>query len=261
VERFHTRIGEHTLQIDCASPHLLSILLDEYAAYELPPPAEPDIRLTIEGGYGVPFVDYEVAVTAERGSVVYRRADYRIDAEQDYKRARIRAHDALAFKHAMMNYYSAYIVHHRWGLLLHASCAVEGGGAHLFAGPSGAGKSTAAKLSVPRLLLSDEATLVKITPGAATVWNSPFRSELPTTHPGMCCPLASIQLLVQAKLNDRIRCPSSAAFVTMASCVFYWAHARRETANVLGLLRQLVGRVPVYELHFQNNGSFWELIS
>ncbi len=69
----------------------------------------------------------------------------------------------FALKHALMNLYSSFIVHHKWGLLIHSSCLKEGDKAFLFSGQSGAGKSTVVKLSHPRPILSDEATVVKIT--------------------------------------------------------------------------------------------------
>ena len=49
-----------------------------------------------------------------------------------------------------MNLYSSFIAYHNWGLLIHSSCVVNKGEAHIFSGHSGAGKSTAAKLSHPR---------------------------------------------------------------------------------------------------------------
>jgi hypothetical protein len=43
--------------------------------------------------------------------------------------------------------------------------------------------------------------------------------------------------------------------------VFFWAHDAKETSKVLGMLREMVMAVPVYELHFQKNNTFWEKIS
>lgn len=124
------------------------------------------------------FVDYNVESIENRNTIQYRRADYVIEVDREFKSATIQVYDELALKHAMMNLYSSFLVYHNWGLLIHSSCVIEKEKAHMFAGQSGAGKSTAAKLSFPRNLLSDEATLVKITPEKVTVFNSPFRSEL-----------------------------------------------------------------------------------
>jgi hypothetical protein len=135
------------------------------------------------------------------------------------------------------------------------------GRAHIFSGQSGAGKSTAARLSQPRDLLSDEATLVKITQDAITVFDSPFRSEITAKGPKESVPLASIQILHQALQNKRANLKKADALLHLMDKVFYWAHSPKETKQILGLLKLLVDTVPVYELHFKKDPTFWELIS
>ena len=160
-----------------------------------------------------------------------------------------------------MNLYSSFIVYHNWGLLIHSSCAIEKGTAHIFAGKSGAGKSTAAKLSYPRNLLSDEATLVKITPEKVIVFNSPFRSELEVGNFVEQVDLTSVQILFQALQNIRATLTKSDALFQLMDKVFYWPHSQKEIKTIMKLLTNLVKNVPVYELHFQKNNTFWELIS
>lgn len=255
-------IGEHLVSVSYPSDRWENVLESNYiclphAAYN----RTADLIIAIEDGYGVPFVDYEVRVSQREDRITYRRADYLIETDTGFQTARVAVQDELALKHALMNLYSSYIVHHNWGLMLHASCAVERGRAQLFAGPSGAGKSTAAKWSSPRELLSDEAALVKIAQDQITVFNSPFRSELKATGREPSAALAGIQLLVQAPYNQRILLSQSDGFLQLIDKVFYWAHHPEETGNVLRSLRTLAQAVPVYELHFQNNSTFWELIA
>ncbi|WJH32295.1 hypothetical protein N6H14_17905 [Paenibacillus sp. CC-CFT747] len=193
--------------------------------------------------------------------ISYARADYLLETESDYIHSEISAYNELALKHALMNLYSAYLIHHEWGLLLHSSCVVDRGRAVVFAGPSGAGKSTAAQLSQPRELLSDEATLVRITPRKITVYDSPFRSELHGSPDQPVCPLSSIQLLKQSPINLRNPISKPSALLQMTDKVFYWAHDPEETRKAFSLLVTLTEAVPVYELFFQKNDTFWELIS
>ena len=145
--------------------------------------------------------------------------------------------------------------------MIHSSCAIEKDKAHIFAGQSGAGKSTAAKLSYPRHLLSDEATLVKITSNKVTVYNSPFRSELQADSFEGNVELASVQILYQALQNKSNRSTKSDAFFHLMDKVFFWPQCEEETKAIMRLMTQLVKNVPVYELHFQKNNTFWELIS
>jgi hypothetical protein len=260
MKNLYTRIGEHFMQIVYHSDTFMNWIQRNFSALA-PTRAKPDLFIYLTEGYGIPFVDYNVQITREADTVSFRRADYLIEADLDYRHARVAVHNELALKHALMNLYSSYLVHHQWGLLIHSSCVMDKGKAHMFAGQSGAGKSTAAKLSLPRELLSDEATLVKITSHEILAFNSPFRSELDVTNAEAYCPLASIQLLNQALINRRVSLKKSNGLLLLMDKVFYWNHKPEDTKKVLGLLTKLTDAVPIYELDFQKNNTFWELIS
>ncbi|WP_273851285.1 hypothetical protein [Guptibacillus spartinae] len=219
-----------------------------------------DLEITIIHEFSTPFTDYNVQITKEPTKITYRRSDYLIEVDPEYKEATLYVHDELALKHAFMNLYSSFINYHNWGLLVHSSCVIENGRAHIFSGQSGAGKSTAAKLSHPRELLSDEASILKVTDQEVTVYNSPFNSELDSSDLASA-PLASIQLLHQSLQNRKESISKSDAFIHLIDKVFYWEHSDEETRRILHMLQQLVETVPVYNLHFQKNNSFWELIS
>ncbi|MBT2679810.1 hypothetical protein J7E38_12420 [Bacillus sp. ISL-35] len=252
-------IGEHTIEISVSSSMYAKInkLFKSIKSTN----QIPGIKIEIKFGYGRPFVDYLVSIKKDADKIYFQRSDYLIDSTPDYTSATIHVHDELALKHALMNLYSSYIVYHNWGLLIHSSCAIEDGRAHIFAGHSGAGKSTAARLSEPRALLSDEATIVKISENGITVFDSPFRSELQSTGYQQPRSLAGIQLLHQAESNriEMIRKPE--ALLSLMDKVFYWSHDTAETQRIMGLLRTLVEKVPVYELYFRKDPTFWELIS
>lgn len=254
----YTKVGEHFLQILCRSTNLVKFLESNYDLYTH---ASPDITIMLEDNYGIPFTDFNVDISVEETKICYRRSDYLIEVDTEFKHATVSVYDDFALKHAFTNLYSALILHDNWGLLLHSSCAVENNKAHIFSGQSGAGKSTAAKLSAPRELLSDEASIIKITSNEIKVYNSPFRSEMEPTGQGKPKSLASIQLLNQALENKRVRLKRSDALIQLMDKVFYWVHSPDETARIFGLLNKLVENIPVYELYFQKNNRFWELIS
>lgn len=253
-------VGDHTIEILSSSTMVQSFINENFRSvyHEV---IDPSIKLVITHGYGTPFDDYHVDIKNERGKIIFRRSDYLIEADRDYRRANIFVHNELALKHAIMNLYSSFIVDQNWGLLIHSSCVIEDGKAHIFAGQSGAGKSTAARLSRPRDLLSDEATLVKITSNEIKVFNSPFRSEIQANGFEECTALESIQILYQALQNKRVRLRKSDAIVHLIDKVFYWAHNPEETKKIIGLLLNLIDKVPGYELYFKKDDTFWELIS
>ncbi|WP_226677951.1 hypothetical protein [Mesobacillus jeotgali] len=259
-KNFSGSLGEHSLEINFQSKNAEN-LAEKFFIQEHRHTIKNDIYVEILDGFGTSFTDYHVDIQKRSSKITFQRADYLIESTPDYTSATIHVHDELALKHALMNLYSSYIVYHNWGLLIHSSCAIQNGRAHIFAGHSGAGKSTAARLSEPRDLLSDEATIVKITEDDITVFDSPFRSELQSTgyqHPRT---LAGIQLLHQAEKNrlEKMRKPD--ALLSLMDKVFYWSHDPAETQRIMGLLRTLVEKVPVYELYFRKDPTFWELIS
>lgn len=253
-------IAEHYTHLKWDS-YWIGEFIDKYFTHATISSNRFDIKISIHDNYGKPFLDYEVDITKSSKYITFRRTDYLIEATLDYKEVNVYVHDELALKHALMNVYSSYIVYHNWGLLLHSSCVLDNKNAHIFTGHSGAGKSTVAKLSSPRMLLSDEASIVKITNEGIKVFNSPFRSELEASGKERPACLASIQLLHQATNNSREVMTKSDAYLELVNKIFYWSHSKQETMQVLNLLKVLVEQVPVYELHFQKNNAFWELIS
>lgn len=256
MNELYTTIGDHIIKFPNPTKYLIEMLNNDLPAEQ----AIPDLSITIQEGYGKSFTDYVVNIKKSDNKISFERADYLIEVDSKYSEAIVSVHNDLALKHALMNLYSSFIAYRNWGLLIHSSCAIENNSAHIFAGQSGAGKSTAAKLSYPRDLLSDEATILKITSENITVYNSPFRSELESSGTINCCSLSSIQLLNQAVQNRRLPIKKSDAFMELIDKVFYWEHNHEETKNVLKLLRILVSITPTYQLHFQKNNTFWELI-
>jgi hypothetical protein len=259
MDSISVTIGTHNIQMIIDSKDLTDFIKQSYTIIQSE--NKPDIFLTIKQGYGIPFIDYQVEITKQDGKITFRRADYLIEVTTDYQSATIHAYDEFALKHAMTNLYSAFIVYKQWGLLIHSSCVIEDGKAHLFAGQSGAGKSTAAKLSSPRSLLSDEATIVQIATDGIFVHNSPFRSEILTGGDEDCVPLASMQLLHQSLQNNRITMGKADTLLQLMDKIFYWKHDPEETKTILRLLTRLVDQVPAYDLYFKKDNTFWELIS
>jgi hypothetical protein len=260
MTRIHTTIGEHLIQIMCDSDKMTKWIERNFPVANIIKPL-PDLFIKLKEGYGTAFVDYHVEIAKDADKISFQRADYFIETSLDYHDAYIAVHDELALKHALMNLYSSYLVYHQWGLLIHSSCVIDKGKAYMFAGHSGAGKSTAAKLSHPRELLSDEATIIKIVPGQITVFDSPFRSELVRSGASENSPLTNIYVLHQATDNHIDPLSQSNSLLVLMNKVFYWSHSLDETRKIFRLLQHVVTSVSISELHFQKNETFWELIS
>jgi hypothetical protein len=259
---FIVRIGDHHLGMNAESEQVAQWITHAYDVVQLTHEQPvPDLHIEVSDGYGSPFIDHQYTVHRADHDVVYERRDYRIVVNPDCTEAALYVNNDFSFRHAMMNLYSTLIVHSGWGLLIHSSCAVDGDEAVLFSGRSGAGKSTAARLSAPRTLLSDEASIVRICPNAVDVFDSPFRSETKVGGFRRTYPLKAIHLLIQSpRILRRLVTPAE-AMLRMMDKAFYWTFESAETLKVMQLQASLLQLVPVYELEFQKNNRFWEVIS
>ncbi|WP_430786397.1 hypothetical protein VBD025_13700 [Virgibacillus flavescens] len=261
MERTIVKIGGHIAELLCLSGKASKFVEDNYQEYIDTTGAGTDITIKLTSEYGMPFVDYLVEIEEKPDKILFRRADYLIEVNAAFSQAKIMFYDGLALKHALMNLYSSFIIHHNWGLLVHSSCVVENGNAHIFCGISGAGKSTVAELSMPRQILSDEATILKITDQEITVFNSPFRSEIKALGQQQTAPIQSIELLYQSLRNKQLRLKKTEALLELIDKVFYWSYKEEDTIKVFRLLMQLVNNVSVNRLHFRKDDTFWELIT
>ncbi|KHE71668.1 hypothetical protein [Halobacillus sp. BBL2006] len=251
-------IGEHFIEV---TGEYSPICLASYDSFITSVNRKADLTLRLQEGYGRPFLDYEVEITSTPEWITFQRADYLVEVDANYEHATLFFHNDLGLKHALMNLYSAYIVHQNWGLLIHSSCAIDKEQAHIFSGHSGVGKSTVAKMSQPRALLSDEATILKVTDEGIKVYPSPFWSELRSSNIDGSLHLSSIQLLHQAEMNDKRSLKKSIGLMQLIDKVFYWSYSPEQMSMVMNLLKRTVDQVPIHELHFKKDPSFWELIS
>ena len=58
--------------------------------------ATPDLSITIQEGYGIPFTGYEVNIISKENKITFERADYLIEVDPNYTEATISVHDDLA---------------------------------------------------------------------------------------------------------------------------------------------------------------------
>lgn len=258
----NVRIAEHRVEFTTESEWVEAFIRNRF--YVEDPESfsrKPDLNVHVEDGYGSEFTSFDVQTVKNGEELVFSRTDYRIRLDLQYGLANVYVFDDFALKHAMLNLYSTYIVHHNWGLLIHSSCILEGGKAYMFAGQSGAGKSTVAQLSRPRPILSDEATILKIGHGEVTVFDSPFRSDTSPLFIRESRPLGAIQLLRQSMSIKRTAMGKIDGMLELLGKVFYWPYETGETAKVFEMCKKLAHHIPIYELFFQKNDLFWKEIS
>lgn len=258
-------VGNHLLHFRVQTAHFNEWIARQFktrAADNGETVSDCDLDITVYDFYGTFYDEQDPVITREADRIVYDRTDYKLIVSPDYRQAVIRVYNELALKHALINLYSAFLIHYREGILVHSSCVVEHGKAWMFAGQSGAGKSTVASLSVPRPVLSDEATYLRLeADGSVTVYDSPFRSEMEERGDLSSSKLAGIHYLNQSLDVRRMPIGQGDALIGLLDKVFYWRHDRQETAKMLAVCAGIVKSVPAYQLYFQKNDTFWERIS
>ncbi|AJD92686.1 hypothetical protein JMA_33690 [Jeotgalibacillus malaysiensis] len=256
-----TKIGTHSIRIYSTDQEVIRECSTVFSFMPFKTD-QHDLEITIFRGHEKPFTSYDVKVNGKSGSIIYQRDDFTITVDPSYTRAEVTVHSPLALKHSIMTLYSGLIAHQNWGILLHSSCVLDDQNAHIFTGRSGAGKSTAAQLSMPRPLLSDEATLIKIHPEEGVfIYHSPFRSELMETAGAGPYSLKSLNLLHQSPDNHRMEMGKAQAFILLMDKVFYWSMNKEDVKKITSMLQQMISQTEVYHLYFKKDPTFWELMT
>ena len=140
------------------------------------------------------------------------------------------------------------LLHFR-AMLIHASFIDYRGDGILFTAPSQTGKSTQAELwrkhRGAEVVNGDKAG-ISLREGI-TVHSVPFSGTS-----GICknrsLPLKAIVVLSQAPVNTVCRLPAAQAVAAVCQNIFADRNVPEEWSNTMGLLLDLVGRVPVYAL-------------
>jgi len=157
----------------------------------------------------------------------------------------------------------ALLVEAHGGLMLHCAGILAPSGVHLFIGQSGSGKSTAASLSRGRgMVLNDDLVVLRPEQGRWIAHGTPFWNFETIDRDGQIAsaPVAGIYTLV--KDRDVLLEPLSAAAAVAAligSCPVVNGDPGR-ALDLLARCRQIVRAVPVQQLHFRKDPSFWDVL-
>jgi hypothetical protein len=146
------------------------------------------------------------------------------------------------------------------GLVVHAASLVRDERAYLFCGPSGSGKTTVARLSPDATLLSEELSIVRLTEGQAVCFGTPFWSAPPRTGEDRGAPLAGIYFLHHAGRHAVQALTPREALARLLPNVLFFAREADVTTAVFRIAADLVEAVPRFDLSFQPDPGFWEVI-
>ncbi|WP_418792220.1 hypothetical protein [Phosphitispora sp. TUW77] len=148
------------------------------------------------------------------------------------------------------------------GLALHSSCILRNGRTYIFTGYSGAGKSTIIKLTENPLIYSDEVTLLKKNQnGIFSIHHSPFRSEFYSKYLPPTSYIAGIFFIRQDSRVFLEDIPVKKALFEILPMVFFPINKTQQFENkIFNHCADLLNQVPVFNLHFRKDGTFWDCI-
>ncbi len=164
-------------------------------------------------------------------------------------------------------YYSVYkwIRHEKPDAYLVHGCGVlSGDGGLLFTGPSGIGKTTVASLAGDRQVLNDETVLVGRNGSGFHIAGTPFDGGVPT-RASASERLSAVLLLRQADKVELKRLRSSDAYrqilaQVLDSSPLFEVSRFKYIPERADLSAELAASVPVYELGFTPDDSFWGVV-
>lgn len=146
------------------------------------------------------------------------------------------------------------------GFLLHAATVVQHGKAYVFFGRSGAGKSTVSRLSQRGSVLTDEISLLKFVDGEWRAFGTPFWGEFRADGQNTSAPLAGFFRLVQSPSNKMERLRPAELLKALLPCVLFFSSRSADHESLLQILIGACQSSEGYNLYFQKNRSFWEVL-
>lgn len=149
-------------------------------------------------------------------------------------------------------------------MILHSSCILDkDSNAHFFLGHSGAGKTTITELSAPRVVLGDDMNLLSLKSPIAAQAGAIGGYFKPQVNYDDEFPIKSFNWIIQSKQNKRIRLSVADArtkIMASVSNIFWETLTKEQTDFIFTTVLQAANEIPLYELHFTKESSFWSLI-
>jgi hypothetical protein len=240
-------IGSLPLRLSSDDSSLLSAAAKRYRGFDAP----QENRFSIK-------IQREPAPTPERHSFSCDFEGARVVADADGAYfSGVRNEYALD---SLLRMFLSWALLSQQGFLLHAATVVKSGKAYVFVGRSGAGKSTVASLSPRGTVLTDEISLLKDVGGEWRAFGTPFWGEFRADGTNTSAPLGGIFRLVQSTANRVVPLRPSELLKTMLPCVLFFSSQLGDNDRLLQILVAASEQVAGYNLEFQKNRSFWEVL-
>ena len=223
----------------------------------------PGFRLDWRCAAGLPNPGLKGDATFEDlpdGVVAFRRADFEGRVDPALGRGVLETAPSIGAVRSALRFVASLALLERDGFLLHSAGLVESGSAYLLFGPSGAGKSTAAGLSRPRILLSDELCALRRTDVGWQAYGTPFAGSLGEPGGTGEAPVGAVAFLEKAEAVSTRALAAAEMVPLLYPQVFRPSRSAGRPARWLALAAALAASVPCLALRFRRDPSFWDAL-
>ena len=151
------------------------------------------------------------------------------------------------------------------GFILHSNSIVKDKSCFLFSGRPQSGKSTVAKLSADYQVLSDDFSVVRRMNGSFCGFGSPFWGHVEARGENIknkvgCVPIKGVYFLKQDNEVYAQKLNKKEAVLQVIQNIAVLAKTKIINAKVIRLADEFTDKVPVNNLHFRQDNTFWRCI-
>ncbi len=259
---FSLTVANFTIQVKCNHDKLVEIMRERYRDF----PARPAVNFTAD----IQWVGKERSSSLldtqtdfQAGVLHFSAPGFQGWINEKHGNGELRLSSAQPVED--IDYYLrvvlALLTHATGGVLMHTAAIVRDGRAHLFFGHSGSGKTTACRVSAARYtILNDDLILLLPQNGGWTAHGTPFWNPTQIKPSNRSAPVTGMYLLVQAPQVSIHKLAQGQATAALISNIPVIPQDTFRSHQLLDILSKIQKVIPVYELHFLPDNSFWEVI-
>jgi hypothetical protein len=261
-EKFSLSIAGLGVEVNCSHKALAEVLAKRYAAF----PANGEIHLHADVQWNGKERESALLDTGTRfqGCILkFEAPGYQgwIDEHEGQARLNISSNQPVEEIDYFLRVVYALLAFKSGGLLFHSAGIVHQGMAYLFFGHSGSGKTTVSQLSSNDVVLNDDLLLLLKKGEGWYAFGTPFWNPTQTSPTATSAPIKKMLRLVQDTEVSLNPLPAGKAIAELISNVPVLPLDPDRSASLLLQLQQIRKVIPVYELHFLPDASFWSLIA
>jgi hypothetical protein len=263
---FSLTIANIKVLVNCSDYDLAVMMRNRYHEFQSNSESEVDLYAEVEwvGKRRQSSMLDNTKVTFQDGILFFMAPGYR--GYIDEKRGEGKLQLSTALPAEDIDYYIrvvfALLARTKDGILLHAAGIIRNDNAYLFFGHSGSGKTTVCRVSsANHTILNDDLILLLPEGTSWRAFGTPFSNPTQMKPTPGSAPIASMYLLTQAKHVAIYDLTTSQAIAALLGNIPVITEDPVRSAQVLDTLIKIQQVIPVKNLYFLPDNSFWKVIS